>query len=116
MQAAFARLQLEASGGDRIATSGARSARLSQLGTAAVSGIAIHTTWPWLDDVYLVLTQAEGDNRATFHVFVNPLVICIWAGGWLFLLGTLVVAWPEGVPSPPVCAPRPPREAVASGA
>ena len=82
-----------------------------------VSGIAIHTTWPWLDDVYLVLTQAEGDNRATFHVFVNPLVICIWAGGWLFLLGTLVVAWPEARPvATGVRAAPPPREAVASGA
>lgn len=82
-----------------------------------MSGIAIQTTLPWLQDVYVVLTEAGDANRATFHVYVNPLVVFIWLGGLLFVLGTLVAAWPEPRPrmaGAPVAAP--PREAVASQA
>jgi cytochrome c-type biogenesis protein CcmF len=76
-----------------------------------VSTIAIQTTLPWLQDVYVVLTEADASNRVTLHVYVNPLVVCIWLGGGLFLLGTLVAAWPEagraGRPLAPQAATRP---------
>jgi cytochrome c-type biogenesis protein CcmF len=82
-----------------------------------ISGIAIHTTLPWLDDVYVVLVEVGETGRATFHIFVNPLVVCLWAGAWLFLLGTLVAAWPEThAPPQGVRAAPPPREVVASEA
>jgi cytochrome c-type biogenesis protein CcmF len=82
-----------------------------------ISGIAIQTTWPWLDDVYAVLLDVDAVNASTFHVFVNPLVLCIWLGGWLFLLGTLIAAWPDASPRPlSVRAAAAPREAVASEA
>ena len=61
----------------------------------AVSTIAIQTTLPWLQDVYVVLTDFQEGNRATLHVYVTPLVAFIWLGGLLFLGGTLVAAWPE---------------------
>ncbi|HEY3079829.1 MAG TPA: cytochrome c-type biogenesis CcmF C-terminal domain-containing protein, partial [Chloroflexota bacterium] len=41
------------------------------------SGIAIHTSWPRLDDVYVLLSGFEEDGSATLRVFVNPLVILI---------------------------------------
>jgi len=56
-----------------------------------------------------VLIEADAANHATFHVFVNPLVIFVWLGGWLFLVGTLVAAWPEARPL--VREPRAAREA-----
>ena len=116
VQAAFARLDLDGPSGERIATLEPDRRAYRNWEQQPVSGIAIHTTWPWLDDVYVVLVQTEGDNRATFHVFVNPLVLCIWVGGWLFLLGTMIAAWPEARPLVAGVRAEPPREAVTSGA
>jgi cytochrome c-type biogenesis protein CcmF len=116
VQAAFARLELDGPAGERIAVLEPDRRAYRNWEQQPVSGIAIHTTWPWLDDVYVVLVQVEAENRATFHVFVNPLVLCIWAGGWLFLLGTLIAAWPEARPLAAGVRAAPPREAVPSGA
>ena len=43
------------------------------------------------------LTEAGGNSPqvATLHIFINPLVSWIWAGGLLFLLGAIVAAWPQ---------------------
>ena len=32
---------------------------------------------------------------ATFKVYHNPLVNWLWLGGLVFILGTLIAAWPE---------------------
>jgi len=106
----LARLTLEGPAGEPLATLEPDRRVYRNWEQQPVSGIAIHTTWPWLDDVYVVLTEADTANRATFHVFINPLVVCLWAGGWLFLLGTLVAAWPEARPAAvSVRVPAPPR-------
>jgi cytochrome c-type biogenesis protein CcmF len=48
-------------------------------------------------DVYLTLvaapTQAEG--QAVIGVDVQPLVVWLWIGGGVMLLGTALAAWPE---------------------
>jgi cytochrome c-type biogenesis protein CcmF len=51
----------------------------------------------WEDDVYVLLVAWEpiSAQTATFKVFVNPLVNWVWAGGIVFILGTLIAAWPE---------------------
>jgi len=59
------------------------------------TGVAIHTTWPWLDDLYVLLTGWQADGSATFRIIVNPLVSFIWLGALLFLAGTLIAGWPE---------------------
>ena len=48
-------------------------------------------------DVYVLLASWDTETlqTATFKVYVNPLVNCVWAGGFVFILGTLVAAWPE---------------------
>src|SRR5579884_3944780 len=115
--AAFARLTLAGPAGQRLAALEPDRRVYPNWESQPVSGIAINTTWPWLDDVYVVLIEADAANHATFHVFVNPLVICLWLGGWLFLVGTLIASWPEARPvaraTPAVLEPR---EAVASEA
>ena len=45
--------------------------------------------------VMLVGWEPTPTGGATFKVFLNPLVNFIWLGGLLFILGTLVVAWPD---------------------
>jgi len=51
----------------------------------------------WEDDLYVILVDwlpvsAEG---ATFKVYHNPLVNWLWFGGFIFIIGTLVAAWPD---------------------
>ncbi len=49
------------------------------------------------DDFYVLLTawDSSGSGAATFKIYVNPLVNWVWAGGLIFILGTLVAAWPD---------------------
>src|SRR5258708_3211971 len=45
-------------------------------------------------DFYVLLTAWEGD-RATFKIFLNPLVNLVWWGGIVLMIGTAVAAWPS---------------------
>jgi cytochrome c-type biogenesis protein CcmF len=49
------------------------------------------------DDVYVLLVSWEpiASDGATFKVYVNPLINWVWAGGFIFIFGTLVAAWPD---------------------
>ncbi|MFN3928897.1 MAG: cytochrome c-type biogenesis CcmF C-terminal domain-containing protein, partial [Thermoflexus sp.] len=55
------------------------------------------------EDLYLLLSGwVDGGNRATFKVFINPMVSWIWIGGVVLVLGTLVAVWPTPVPLPAI--------------
>jgi cytochrome c-type biogenesis protein CcmF len=45
--------------------------------------------------VVLVDWQDISSNGATFKVFHNPLVSWLWTGAFVFILGTMVAAWPD---------------------
>jgi cytochrome c-type biogenesis protein CcmF len=49
-----------------------------------------------VEDLYVIVAGWE-DNGATasFKAYVNPLVNWLWIGGLVFVLGTLVAAWPD---------------------
>ena len=49
------------------------------------------------DDFYVLLVdwQPISTQGATFKVFHNPLINWLWIGGWVFILGTMVAAWPD---------------------
>jgi len=49
------------------------------------------------DDLYVVLVdwQTITNQGTTFKIFRNPLVNWLWIGGLVFILGTLVAAWPD---------------------
>lgn len=51
----------------------------------------------WEDDLYVILVdwQPVSIQSATFKVYHNPLVNWLWSGGLVFILGTLIAAWPE---------------------
>ncbi len=66
------------------------------LGGQALTHVAITTT-P-VADVYVVLAGVDGSGRASFRVFVNPLVSWIWAGGVVIILG--VILGNLGAPAP----------------
>jgi cytochrome c-type biogenesis protein CcmF len=52
------------------------------------------------DDLYVLLVdwQPISSQGATFKVYHNPLVNWLWLGGIVFILGTLVAAWPDRDP------------------
>jgi cytochrome c-type biogenesis protein CcmF len=49
------------------------------------------------DDLYVILVdwQPISSQGATFKIYHNPLVNWLWVGGIVFILGTLVAAWPD---------------------
>jgi cytochrome c-type biogenesis protein CcmF len=49
------------------------------------------------DDLYIILASWEqiSAGSATFKIYLNPLINWLWAGGLVFILGTLVAAWPS---------------------
>ena len=49
--------------------------------TTAAEDLFVSLVWTGFD---------PGDRSATFRVLVNPLIVWIWAGGGLFLIGGLV--------------------------
>lgn len=48
-------------------------------------------------DFYVLLVDWEpiSSDGATFKAYLNPLVNWLWAGAVLFIVGTLVAAWPD---------------------
>jgi len=56
------------------------------------SDVAIRST-P-MEDLYLILNSWEGD-KADLKLIVNPLVMWIWIGGWVLLLGAGIAYWPD---------------------
>jgi cytochrome c-type biogenesis protein CcmF len=49
-----------------------------------------------VEDVYIRLDGiSDSSNTADFTILINPLVIWIWIGGGVFLLGGLVTFWPS---------------------
>jgi cytochrome c-type biogenesis protein CcmF len=47
------------------------------------------------DDVYVMLTEWSDSGAANLHIFVNPLVSWIWAGGAIYLFGMIIVFLPS---------------------
>jgi cytochrome c-type biogenesis protein CcmF len=48
-------------------------------------------------DLYVILVDWReiSEQGATFKVYYNPLINWLWIGGWVFIAGILVAAWPE---------------------
>ena len=49
------------------------------------------------DDFYVLLVTWEplSLSSATFKIYYNPLVNWVWGGGFIFIIGTLIAAWPD---------------------
>ena len=61
----------------------------------------VRSTWEG-DDLYVLLVdwQPVSTTGATFKIYFNPLVNWLWLGGLVFILGTMVAAWPDRDPEP----------------
>ena len=57
------------------------------------------------EDVYAVLAGWENNGaRASFKVYINPLMIWLWIGGLTLILGTVIAIWPHHREPMPVTA------------
>ncbi|NLG51337.1 MAG: heme lyase CcmF/NrfE family subunit [Chloroflexi bacterium] len=65
-----------------------------------VTEVAIHTTLK--QDLYVILAGMEDDGKlASFRLLVNPLVVWLWIGGALLLMGGVIAWWPRPGPQVP---------------
>ncbi len=46
-------------------------------------------------DTYLVLAGVRGSDTAELRVTFNPLVVWVWTGGFVMMIGGLIVMWPQ---------------------
>ncbi|MEM9777659.1 MAG: cytochrome c-type biogenesis CcmF C-terminal domain-containing protein, partial [Chloroflexota bacterium] len=49
------------------------------------------------EDFYVILVNWEqiSATSATVRMYLNPLIQWVWAGGVIFIIGTLIAAWPD---------------------
>ncbi|MEK7354566.1 MAG: cytochrome c-type biogenesis CcmF C-terminal domain-containing protein, partial [Chloroflexota bacterium] len=58
-----------------------------------VSEVSVRTTLT--GDLYTILTGWEDDQQASFKFIINPMVVWIWFGGIVLILGTMIAFWPD---------------------
>jgi cytochrome c-type biogenesis protein CcmF len=70
------------------------------------------------EDFYVILVNFEGTTaeEATFRLFLNPLINWVWAGGFVFALGTLVAIWPDPAEQRVIAGKRAKSRRLAMGA
>ncbi|MCB0036428.1 MAG: cytochrome c biogenesis protein CcsA, partial [Anaerolineales bacterium] len=63
-------------------------------------------------EFYVIMVNWEGvtADGATVRIYLTPLINWVWAGGFLFLFGTLIAAWPDELDQKIVVAERRRRE------
>ena len=50
------------------------------------------------NDFYVLLIRGD-QERATFRIYINPLVNLVWWGGILLIIGTAIAAYPKVLPA-----------------
>jgi cytochrome c-type biogenesis protein CcmF len=58
-----------------------------------VTEVAIKTTLR--EDLYVILADWTEDGVTTFKMLISPLVVWIWIGGVVLILGSVIAFWPE---------------------
>ena len=61
---------------------------------APTSEVGLRMTW--VEDLYVVLNGWEDEAvSASFSIYRNPLMIWLWVGGLVLVIGTLMAMWPH---------------------
>ncbi len=66
----------------------------SEAGRQWVSEVGIRSTVG--EDLYVILINWDSSQNTALEILVNPLVMLIWIGGGILVLGGLVAFWPDG--------------------
>jgi cytochrome c-type biogenesis protein CcmF len=59
----------------------------------AVTEVALRSNLK--EDLYVVLAGLEPDGLAAFQVLINPMIVWLWIGGGVLVVGTLIATWPS---------------------
>jgi cytochrome c-type biogenesis protein CcmF len=78
--------------GDRKLTTVRPERNLYSNVQGAVSEVALRSNLK--EDLYVVLASLEADGLAAFQVLITPMVVWLWIGGAILIVGTLIAAWP----------------------
>ena len=63
----------------------------------ATTSVAIRTNA--MEDLYIVLTNYDSKS-ASFLLVINPMVVWLWIGGVIILVGTIFTMWPRPTAQP----------------
>jgi cytochrome c-type biogenesis protein CcmF len=58
----------------------------------AVTEVALRSNLK--EDLYVVLASLDADGLAAFQVLITPMILWLWIGGAVLLVGTLIAVWP----------------------
>jgi cytochrome c-type biogenesis protein CcmF len=84
---------VEVSAGGRVIATMVPEKRMYKRQQQPTTEVALRSTLR--EDLYLVLGSYDAQSgRATLQVFVNPLVMWLWLGGFVIVLGTAIVMSP----------------------
>jgi cytochrome c-type biogenesis protein CcmF len=67
-----------------------------------VTEVALHSNLR--EDLYIVLASLEPDGLAAFQVIITPLVIWLWIGGLVLIVGSVIALWPSRAGKTPAAA------------
>jgi cytochrome c-type biogenesis protein CcmF len=85
--------EIEVARGGRVIATMFPEKRIYKRQQQPTTEVALRTTWR--EDLYLVLgSYDDPSGQMTLQVFVNPLVVWIWLGGIMMVLGTVIVMMP----------------------
>jgi cytochrome c-type biogenesis protein CcmF len=49
-----------------------------------------------MEDLYIVFTGPDLENETvTYKLFSEPLISLVWLGGFILILGSFIVVWPD---------------------
>ncbi len=57
--------------------------------------VALHSTFK--EDLYMVFEGYTDEDKAVVHILIKPLVMFIWLGGIIIVLGTVIALFPNTV-------------------
>jgi cytochrome c-type biogenesis protein CcmF len=81
--------------GDALGVLAAGKNRYFAPGETPSNEVAIRTDWLRAEDLFVIGHQFNADGSVDLEVIVNPLVNLIWLSGFVFLIGSVVVMWPD---------------------
>ncbi len=59
----------------------------------AVTEVALRSNLK--EDLYVILAGLDADGLAAFQILITPMVIWLWIGGVVMIVGALIAAWPS---------------------
>ncbi len=91
--------RIEVYDGDKLFATMFPERRLYKASQQPTTEVAIKTRLN--EDVYLVFAGlAEDSGKAVIQIYLNPLVLWVWIGGAIMVLGTIIALVPNRTPQP----------------